>query len=335
MSFRAIFVVVIVAVVGWSAYWWVNAGMRRDAVETWFAERQADGWVAEYGDLRVTGYPNRVDTILTDVALADPDSGWSWQGPRFEMLTLSYQPFEIIAVWPGQHMIASPYQRVSVEGEVLRASLAVSANGQFELDRARIEGRDVTIGSTAGWTVEVPELAVATQQPEDTPDPTRHRFGLTLTDATLSGDLRRQLDPRNLLPATIETVHVDALATFEAPVSLRTLERDPPPLAALDIADISAVWGQLDLRAQGDVVADARGFAEGRMNVRARNWEDMLALAVANGALDQSTAQAAQFGLRLLAAAGGDSNTLDAPLTFSDGVTRIGPLPLGEAPRLR
>ena len=202
MSFKAIFVVLIVAVVGWSAYWWVNAGMRRDAVETWFAERQADGWVAEYGDLRVTGYPNRVDTILTDVALADPDSGWSWQGPRFEMLTLSYQPFEIIAVWPGQHMIASPYQRVSVEGEVLRASLAVSANGQFELDRARIEGRDVTIGSTAGWTVEVPELAVATQQPEDTPDPTRHRFGLTLTDATLSGDLRRQLDPRNLLPAT-------------------------------------------------------------------------------------------------------------------------------------
>ena len=335
MSFKAIIAVVVIAVIGWSAYWWINASIRRDAVETWFAERQADGWIAEYGDLSVTGYPNRVDTILTDVTLADPESGWSWQGPRFEMLTLSYQPFEIIAVWPGEHTIASPLQRLTVAGDVLRASLAVSANGDFELNRSRIEGRDVTIGSTAGWRVEVPELAVASEQPEGVSDATQHRLGLTLTNFTLSGDLRRQFDPTNILPASVETVHVDALATFDTPVSLRTLERDPPLLDALDIADVSAVWGQLDLRAQGDLSADAQGFAEGRLNVRARNWEDMLTLAVANGALDASAARAAQFGLGLLASAGGDRNTLDAPLTFSGGVTRIGPLPLGEAPRMR
>lgn len=334
MSFRAIIAIVVIAVIGWSGYWWVNASLRRDAVETWFAERQADGWIADYADLRITGFPNRVDTILTDVELSDPDSGWMWQGPRFEMLTLSYQPFEIIAVWPGQHQLASPYQRITVEGDLLRASLAVSANGRFELNRSRVEGRDVTFTSTAGWVVEVPELAMATEQPEGTSDATQHRLGLTLTNLMMSSDLKDRFDPADILPERVDSVHVDAVAGFEMPISLSNLERDRPLLNALDIADVSAVWGQLDMRAQGAVQADAAGLAEGNLNVRLRNWEDMLALAVANGALDQTAARTASFGLGLLAAADGDRASLAAPLTFRDGRTRIGPLSLGSAPRL-
>ncbi|SOH92928.1 hypothetical protein SAMN06273572_101779 [Monaibacterium marinum] len=334
MSFRAIIAIVVIAVIGWSGYWWVNASLRRDAVETWFAERQADGWVADYADLRITGFPNRVDTILTDVELADPDSGWMWQGPRFEMLTLSYQPFEIIAVWPGQHQLASPYQRITVEGDLLRASLAVSANGRFELNRSRVEGRDVTFTSTAGWVVEVPELFMATEQPEGVSDATQHRMGLTLTNLMMSSDLKDRFDPADILPERVDSVHVDAVAGFEMPISLSNLERDRPMLDALDIADVSAAWGQLDMRAQGAVQADAAGLAEGNLNVRLRNWEDMLDLAVVNGALDETAARTASFGLGLLAAADGDRASLAAPLTFRDGRTRIGPLSLGPAPRL-
>ena len=335
MSLRAIIVIILVLAVGWSGYWWVNAGLRRDAVETWFAERQADGWVADYGDLRVTGFPNRVDTILTDVQLADPGSGWSWEAPRFELLTLSYRPFEIIAVWPGRQVFASPWQRVEVEGEVLRASLAVSANGAFELQRSRIEGRQVQIDSSAGWALEVPVLAVATEVPEGTSDAALQRLGITVEDMAVSGDLRRSIDPAGLLPERVDSLHLDATATFAAPLSLRTLEQDLPPVDALSIADVSAVWGQLDLRAQGELEADARGYAQGNLDLRARNWEQMLELAVANGVLDEGTARAASFGLGLLAAAGGDRNTLDAPLSFRDGQTRLGPLGLGSAPRLR
>ena len=335
MSFRALLAIIVIAALGWSGYWWFNASVRRDAVETWFAERQADGWVAEYGDLRITGFPNRVDTILTDVELADPDSGWSWTAPRFELLTLSYQPFEIIAVWPGQHQVASPFERVSIEGDVLRASLAVSANGAFELKRSRIEGRDVQIGSTSGWTVDIPTLAIATEVPEGADDSRTHRFGLTMEDFGLSSDLRRQIDRAGILPARVSRVHVDATGRFLDPVSLRTLEEDPPALDALSVEDVTAVWGQLDLRAQGAVEADARGLAVGNLDLRARNWREMLDIAVANGVIDANAAQAAAFGLGLLAMAGGDENTLNAPLTFRDGQTRLGPLAIGQAPRLR
>ncbi|WP_316013868.1 DUF2125 domain-containing protein [Roseobacter sp. HKCCA0434] len=332
---RILIAVIVVAVIGWSGYWWVNASLRRGAVEDWFAARAAEGWVAEYGDLRVTGFPNRVDTILTDVELADPDSGWAWSGPRFEMLTLSYQPFEIIAVWPGQHVLSSPYDRIAVEGETLRASLAVSANGAFELERSRIEGRDVLVEGQSGWVVEVPVLDVATEQPEGLADDgTVQRLGINMTDLRLSDDLTDGFDRTGLLPDRVEEVRVDATATFGSPISLRTLEQDLPPLTALSIDDITAIWGRLDLRAQGELAADARGYAEGDLNVRARNWEDMVALAVENGLIQEGAARTVTFGLGLLASAGGDRNTLNAPLSFEDGRTRLGPVAIGEAPRL-
>ena len=79
---------------------------------------------------------------------------------------------------------------------------------------------------------------------------------------------------------------------------------------------------------------DAEGFAEGRLDLRARNWEEMLDVAEASGALDPTLAGAVRAGLGLIARLAGDRNALDVPLDFGDGTARLGPIPLGPAPRL-
>ncbi len=334
MQMRALIVVIVIAALGWSGYWWVSADLRRDAVETWFAARAAEGWVAEYDDLTITGFPNRIDTILTGVELADPQSGWSWSGPRFEMLTLSYRPFELILAWPGVHTVATPFERLAVQGEVLRASAAVTADGSFTLSRSRIEGQEVSVESTQGWTAAVAQVAAATDAAEPM-DGTTHRLGLSLTEMTLSDDLRGRIDPGDVLPPVFDVVHLDAVATFDAALSLTALEQDLPDVLALDVADASATWGALDLRALGEVTADSQGLAEGEMTIRARNWEEMIQLGVANGAIPEGNAQAVVFGLRLLARTSGDPSSLSAPLQFRDGLTRLGPIILGPSPRLQ
>lgn len=324
----------VVGCIAWGGYWWVNAGLRRTAVEDWFEQRRAEGWVADYADLRITGFPNRVDTIITDLELADPRSGWAWRADEFQLLTLSYQPFAIIAVWPGEQRIASPAGGIVVAGDRLRASLAVSANGEFRLVRSRLEGLDVAVELENGERLFIPVLSAATEALDSDPAGITHRLGLNLENMSLSDGLQAEFDPADLLPEALSVVHLDATASFEAPISLRTIERDAPELDALRIDDISAGWGELDLRAQGDLTADRQGLAQGELNVRARNWEAMLDLAVSNGALDQGSAAAARFGLGLLASVGGDRNSLQAPLVFTDGQTRLGPLPLGPAPSL-
>ena len=70
--------IVILAALAWSGFWWFNASARERALDRWLAERRADGWQAEAADLRVTGFPNRVDVLVTDLRLADPEAGWSW-----------------------------------------------------------------------------------------------------------------------------------------------------------------------------------------------------------------------------------------------------------------
>ena len=105
-------------------------------------------------------------------------------------------------------------------------------------------------------------------------------------------------------------------------------------LEGVDIRDIALTWGRLDIRGRGSLAVDAEGFAEGRVELRARNWEDMLAVAESSGALNPTLAGALRGGLALLARLSGDRDALDVPLEFEGGVARLGPIPIGAAPRL-
>jgi hypothetical protein len=105
-------------------------------------------------------------------------------------------------------------------------------------------------------------------------------------------------------------------------------------LEEVDIRDISLTWGKLDLRGRGTLDVDAEGFADGRLDLRARNWRDMVDLAVSAGALNPNLAGAVRGGLDLIARFAGDGDALNVPLDFEDGVTRLGPIVIGPAPQL-
>ncbi len=60
----------------------------------------------------------------------------------------------------------------------------------------------------------------------------------------------------------------------------------------------------------------------------------MVEIAERSGALPSGVASALQGGLGLIARLGGDRDSIQAPLEFADGSVRLGPIPLGPAPRL-
>ena len=66
---RVLLAIVVLAALGWSGFWYWNASARDRALTNWLEERRAAGWIAE-GDVRVTGFPNRVDVIVDGLALA-------------------------------------------------------------------------------------------------------------------------------------------------------------------------------------------------------------------------------------------------------------------------
>ena len=318
--------VTLVLALGWAGYWWVGAGAREAAVKAFLAEQRAAGWVAEADAVRVTGFPNRFDAMLDDVTLADPEAGWAWEGDQLAVLALSYRDDRVIVTFPGQHRLAVPEGAMEVSGDVLRASVA---NAAGRLTRIVGEGQVVRLAFAQG-SAEVSRLGFGTDAPERGEV---QRLGLTLTDVALDDGLRAQLDPAGIFSDWVERLHMDVTATFARPPELPVVG-GVPDVETLVVRDMSLRWGALDLRGQGEVRADPLGYAEGELNLRVRDWEAVLASAEAAEAIGPAQAEALELALGLLAGISGGRDAIEVPLAFDEGSTFIGPVRIGDAPRL-
>jgi hypothetical protein len=330
---RALIAVVLAAALGWSAYWFIGARALDREVEAWLEARRAEGWVADVEDTTVRGFPNRFDLTLTGVELADPDTGLAWSAPFFQILALSYRPSHVIAVWPHEQTVSTPFENMTVESSDFRGSLRLADTSTLALENATFVSEAVTVASDAGWTAALGSGRLAARLVPDTPS--TYEIGIEALDLTPAETVRRTFDVARSLPDTIETLRLDAEIAFTAPWDHAAIEVARPQPIDIDLRELRATWGRLDLRAAGEVVVAPDGTPNGQVAVKAVNWREMLALGVSSGAVPEGLASAIERGLEALAGASGSPDTLDAKLTFRDGGVYYGFIPLGPAPVLR
>lgn len=331
---RIILATIALAALGWTGWWFFVANAKEAALNGWLADRRAAGWVAEAQGIDVAGFPYRVDTTVRALELANPEAGWAWSAPEFQFLTLAYQPNHLIAIWPHEQSFATPLGTTRVRSETMRGSVIVEPNLRLALDRATIDLEGVTLTGDGDWRIGVASAILATRQAEgEGAPPFAHDVAFTAEGLALPEDWTR-FDRAGVLAPVIDTAKIDALATFDRPWDRAAIEGEPALLEALEIRDMTFTWGKLDLRGKGALVADASGFAEGRFDLRARNWKQMLKVAEDSGAVASGVASALRGGLGLLARLGGDGDALDVTLEFAGGRTFLGPVPIGAAPRL-
>ena len=315
----------------WWGYWFVGSRGLQSGLEAWFEARRADGWQAEWSDISVAGFPNRFDTTITDLALADPAAGLAWDMPFFQLLQLSYKPNHVIAVWPLTQTLSTPIDRYLIQAREMQASLKVEADTRIPLDNItmvidswRLRGSE--------WLLEAATLRSAMQRVEGTE--TAYDLGLETTAMLLPVHLRRQLDPAGLQPDTIETMRLDAQMTFDRPWDRFAIEIARPQPVSIDLREMRATWGELDLRAAGDLTVDEIGRPTGTITVKAKNWREILAVIERSGLIPLSFMPLIERALEAAAGLSGPSSSLDLPLTLRDGQMSLGLIPLGEAPRL-
>jgi hypothetical protein len=330
---RVLLAIVILAAAGWSGWWYVGATARDRAITGWLAERRAAGWVAEAEDVRVTGFPNRIDTFVTGLDLADPEAGWSWRADEFQVLSLSYKPHQFIAVLPGTQAVATPFETITATSDTLRGSMMFRPNPRLELDHMTFEIGGMGIKSERGWTAGIGKAILATRRAAEGP-PNAHDLTFNAENLALPAGVTEELNAGALLPDAISTVSLDATLAFDRPWDRSSVEGGNPALEEVRIRDVSLTWGRLDLRGRGTLEVDEDGFAEGRLDLRARNWQEMIDIAEGAGALDPGMAGAVRAGLGLIAQLAGDGNAINVPLDFADGVARLGPIVIGPAPVL-
>lgn len=329
---RILLVVVVLAALGWGGYWFVGAQAVERGLSAWIEDRREDGWVAEYSDLNTAGFPNRFDTTITRLDLADPETGLAWSAPFFQILALSYRPNHVIAVWPNEQTIATPLEKIEVTSEKMQGSVVLRPGPSLELDHANFVLDNFSLQSTQGWSAQVENGRFATRRTVGRED--AHDIAFQANELRPSRDVLALLDRTGGLPEVFESMLIKTTVAFDAPWNRFAIEDARPQITAFELNELSARWGEMDLQAAGKLTVDASGQPDGKITVRAKNWREMLRIAVATGAVAEVFAPTIERALELLAGMSGKPETLDAPLTFGNGRMSLGPIPLGPSPSL-
>nr|WP_254871583.1 DUF2125 domain-containing protein [Pseudooceanicola sp. HF7] len=328
MPVKRLLILILVVAALWSGYWLIGAAYVRNGIETWFAEREADDWQADYGDFRVTGFPNRFDMIWTDLALADPRTGWALTLPEFAFMALSYNPLHMIAVAPNDMQLATPLTNVTITDSDLRASLKLRSRKRLEVVRSQLSGDDLLV--TGPESVSLGHLNLAMEQAED--DRNTYRLGALAQDLTPPEALKGRIASGVALPEMMQEARLDATVTFSKPWDITAIEDSRPQPRHIQLDQLKAQWGELAIQATATLEVDEAGLPTGELALQAKNWQALLRLAVETGVLDERLAQGTEAALKLLSGMSGNPASLDVTVAFRDGRTFLGPIPVGPAP---
>jgi hypothetical protein len=258
---RKALVIATLLALAFAGYWFAVARGVEGGLRAWFAERAGQGWVAEYADLGTTGFPLRFETVLRDVALADPATGLAWTAPRFAIEAHAYPPNRIVAIWPATQTIASPYERIEIASERFEARVAFVPGTRLEVRELGADLGRLALSSTLGW-----EAGIAVGHLSATAiDGREYAYALRAeaTGFAPPDALRRGLDPARLLPDVIEGLVAEANVTFDAPWDRFALENARPQPTAIALRSLTAQWGGIELRAAGDLTVDAERHPRG------------------------------------------------------------------------
>lgn len=331
---RILLAVILLAALGWSAYWWLGKSALERSLAAWFEARAAEGWVVHHQGIATTGFPNRFDTTIEGLELADPETGVAWSMPQLRVHALSYRPHHVILVWPETQVFATPREKVTITGADMRGSAVFVPGRALTLDRATIAFDTIGLSSTAGWSAAFAKGQLSLRR---TPGAADHRYDIALSarDLTLPSRLARALSQRGLVTDRAQMLTLEATVLFDAPWDRRAIEDRRPQPREIDLALARAAWGRLDLKLAGRLAVAPDGLPEGSLTVKATNWREILSVAESAGAVPAGLAPLLERGLSQLARLSGNPATLDVPLRFEAGVVTLGGLvPLGPAPRL-
>ncbi len=319
----------------YAGYWVVGSTTVERGARTALEGLQEEGWQVRYGDLSTRGFPSRFDTTATGIDLFNPATGFGWQAPFVQVFALSYRPTEVIAVWPETQDIVLPGQTLTLTSDRLRASASLSPGSAVPLSALTLEAGSARIASDAGWQVAAGQTLIALRASSlpDTFDAYAETFALMPQDAL------RWINSASLnLPDAPATLRLDAQIGL---TRLPGLVEDPDgsrvmgEVAQLDrvvLRDLRLVWDDMQLTGAGEITIGDDGTPDGRITLKIDGWREMITLAAQAGLVDPEIAPTWE---NVAAALTQGQETFDLPISFSNGMMSVGPMPLGPAPRLR
>lgn len=328
---RALLWITTAAAVLYGGYWVAGSTAMRRGAEAALADLQSQG-LAGPAELTLRGFPSRFDLTVEPVALQNARGTVQWTAPFVQLFMLAYRPTHLIAVWPHDQTLTLAGLPLAITSTDMRASAKVGANADLPLDRAVFVAKELTVDAGAGRGATLTEARLATEATDA--DHMVHHIGAELLGLTLSPALRAAADPEGAQPPALDWLRLNGRLTLDRPLDRHAGAASPLP-QALDLQELSLGWGDVKLSASGRLERGGDGRLQGRIEIDAHHWREVLALAAAAGLVPPELAPTYGAALEKIAEASGSApDRLTVPLVLSGGWITLGPLPIGRAPRI-
>lgn len=305
----------------YGGYWFYGAAAVEREATAALTRLADDGWSVDYESLDTAGFPNRFDTTVKELRIAEPTTGLIWAAPILEVMALSYIPDRaIVAFAPSQTVTLPDGEVLTIATEGLRASTAFDLADGFRLEAMTAEAGPITILSDKGWRGSATRGLAAQRLVEGTTD--QNDLWFDVENVALPVEWTRIIDPEGQLPDTVALVRLDSRILLDPATN---------DLRAVTIRDWRLDWGGISIKVTGDLIPDANGFAEGLLIVQATGWEKVIDLMVRSGTIPE-TSRAPWTSAFASIAKGAD--LVELPLSLRNGAVSLGFIPLGPSPRM-
>jgi hypothetical protein len=323
------FLLLLVAMAAWSVVWLWARNQALAGLEAAASNGSQAGYDLSWKTREVGGYPFRLDVSLTDVSVRER-SGWALTAPRIEAEAYAYAPTQwLVAATEGLTFVRPKGGPVAVSGDRIRASLS---HPDARPPSLSFEG-----------------VKLAFQ-----PAPGAEPFALTAADR-VEFHLRAGPDDEGGVFASVTNGKARLRGLFariagDKPVSFEwnsTLSK-MSGFGGSDWADAVRHWtaggGRMTVRkatltagdaqvavTAGTLGAGADGRLTGALDVALRRAPQALGALSDTGTI---APQAAQEATMVVEARQGDGDIAHAAINFLAGVTTLGPVAIGPAPRV-
>ena len=320
------FVLLLLVVGAWSAWWHVASGRIDQAVDEWISEQEAQGAAFTYAGRHMGGYPFRFELVFDQPAYSGRPGEASWEGDRAEFVMQAWNLTHMIGRMPGHHVITGANgirNSVDFDGH---AAFSLSWN-KAGLNRLGFQSGEAQ-ALVGGQVYEISNLSLNLAPRPKSPDDlmiAAQWDKLALEAAPVAAPyLGTELGPSRLIGEVRSFFPAYEAAGREVGGVWPMLLED----GEVEVAQLLLDWGPLDLGAQANLTL-ANGRSNGAFKVRIENADALKQDMIDTGHWNQQE----QIVFGTLAPASRDGGFLTLPV-INDTVF-VGPVPLGKLPGSR
>lgn len=331
-----------IAVIGYTAYWFVAAGEIEDRIAEWAEDQRARGLTVETGAPEVSGYPLQFEVSLQHPSVDTGAKGWAWHG---DLLTASFRPwrfdkFDLKINGRNDVRYFDGDTWHDIRGNVEDGSAWLQLDGEQNIENLLLDLKKVAVAGP--WGEDSAFVARLRARGERFAEFDSETATEPLKVATVAVEFEGVKLPTGFgdeMGETIEFLNFDLslfgpIPTGDTNAAIRTW-RDKG--GTVEINSFHVLWGPLGINSVGTLALDGEMRPIGALTADIIGYGDVIDALIMSNMIPLGDAFVAKVAFNLLADKpedGGPPVLRGVPVTAQDGGLFVGPVAIAKVPAI-